>query len=215
MRGVETGEFRELVVVTPPGTAATAVLPLVVLLHGRGSDPSRFREFFRDYNQPARFVYLEAPVDEGDGRGWFSFRGKSSEELVTELRNLAQRIADQIETLRARYPSALAPVLVGFSQGGMLTWVVALEHEGIIRRAVVVGGTLWDAFVPTEAPQYPLPPIFVLHGEADPVIPVERGLRNVEHLERLGVVVKAETFRGVPHWISGEMKDALHDAVSQ
>lgn len=47
-------------------------LPLVLVLHGRGDRPQNFTKRLEGFSAPARFIYLEAPLDEGKGRGWFT-----------------------------------------------------------------------------------------------------------------------------------------------
>lgn len=190
-------------------------LPLVVALHGRGSRPASFARFFEDFRQPAWILLVEAPIDEGDGRAWWSFRGKTREAVKREMRTLAARIVATTEEVATTHRIAGKPLVMGFSQGAMLVYVLALEHGERFAAAVPVSGALFDSVLPPPGRRLDdVPPITALHGEADPVIPARFGLERLPLLAARGVPVTTETFPEVPHWIMGEMKDALYETLA-
>ncbi len=189
----------------------TDELPLVVALHGRGSDPERFARFFNDVTTPARLLLVEAPVEEGNGRAWFSFRGKSRTQLAREMRGLARRVIETTRQALDTHATQGPPVLTGFSQGAMLVYILAIEHPGTFRVAVPVSGALFESFLPQDARN--ATPLIVLHGEDDPVIPIRGGLRNIDALERAGADVTVRRFPEARHWIAGDMKTAMFEAL--
>ncbi|MEM9071905.1 MAG: prolyl oligopeptidase family serine peptidase [Myxococcota bacterium] len=195
------------------GATDSEPLPLVVALHGRGSDPERFARFFEDAPFKARLLLVEAPIDEGNGRAWFSFRGKGREELSAEMRGLAAQVVRSTEIAMAQHPTIGKPVVTGFSQGAMIVYILALEHGDRYDLAVPVSGTLFGSFVPNAEVQSP--PIVALHGEDDPIIPMRSGQRNLDALRRRGVDVSFHTFPEIPHWIMGAMKEKLHETLAE
>ncbi|MEO0325356.1 MAG: hypothetical protein AAF447_20530 [Myxococcota bacterium] len=195
------------------GAPEGAELPLVVALHGRGSDEVRFLRFFEGYPEPARILSVQAPVDEGNGRAWWSFRGKSGAEVAAEMRGLAARIIATTEQAMARYPTRGRPSLTGFSQGAMLVYLIALEHPRVFSRAVSVGGVLFDRFVPASLPAG-MPPFVALHGGRDPVISPAAERRSIARLRELGADARYREFEDVPHWIMGTLKDAFHEELA-
>ena len=195
------------------GAAADASLPLVVALHGRGSDEERFLSFFDGLSARVRVASLRAPIDEGNGFAWWSFRGKTSDEIRRECGRLSQRIVDTTTRLTTQYPTEGPVVLVGFSQGAMLAYLIALEHPTAFETVIPVGGVLFESWVPSRLPPG-FPHVVAFHGEDDPIIPVEAGRRSVSDLRRLGADAKIESYAGVPHWIMGDLKSELHRAIA-
>jgi len=192
------------------GATAADRLPLIVTLHGRGSDPAGFMRFFEDFPVPARFVHLEAPVDEGNGRAWFSFRNKTRDEIAAILHDLAARTIGSLEVALQRYPTVGEPAVIGFSQGAMVAYAAVLDRPDAFARLYPVSGVLFTSLLPVRPPSN-LPPAAVFHGERDPVIGVDTGRRSAERYRALGGKVRVHTFADVPHWIMGEMKTALHE----
>jgi len=191
-------------------------LPLVVALHGRGSTPASFARTFDGMTVPARILLVEAPIDEGDGRAWFTFRGKSRSEIAEDMRTLAARVVRTTDRAAETHRTVGKPAVMGFSQGAMLVYILALEHGDRFSAAVPVSGALFESFVPPpDRPLDDVPPITVLHGEADPVIPARFGLRRVDTLATRGAPVKIETFPEVPHWIMKGMKTALYRTLGE
>jgi predicted esterase len=47
--------------------------------------------------------------------------------------------------------------------------------------------------------------IFAQHGEADPLVPIERTRESVERLKALGVSVELRTYPGVSHAVTPVM----------
>ena len=194
------------------GAEESAELPMVVALHGRGSDEVRFLRFFEGFPEPVRVISVQAPIDEGNGRAWWSFRGKSGAEVAAEMRGLAGRILATTEQALARYPTRGRPALTGFSQGAMLVYLIALEHPRVFAKAVSVGGVLFDRFLPETLPAG-MPPLVALHGGRDPVIAPSSERRSIARLQALGADARYREFEDVPHWIMGTLKEAFHEEL--
>jgi phospholipase/carboxylesterase len=95
-------------------------------------------------------------------------------------------------------PERLA--LVGFSQGTMMSLHVGLARA--VKPAAIVG---YSGMLPGADGLGPLgrdaPPILLVHGDADPVIPVEATLAAAAALGRAGVCVQWHISGGVGHGI--------------
>ena len=68
-----TAVLPDPVVVTAGSVDPTA--PLVVLLHGRGSDERAVIELARELPQSAGYAAVRGPIAEGPGFAWFANRG--------------------------------------------------------------------------------------------------------------------------------------------
>ncbi len=195
------------------GAAAQDPLPLVLVLHGRGDRPANFTKRLEGFEQPARFVYLEAPIDEGKGRGWFKFdRGPGGWKRTSDtVKQLGERVVATLDALEEEHEVRGLPVLTGFSQGSMVLFAAILSHPDRFSFALPVSGALFESILPPdfESVAKTLPPVIAFHGDDDPIIPARASEEAVALLRAFGAQAEVRTFPEIPHWIMGDMKSAL------
>src|SRR4029079_16314755 len=103
------------------------------------------------------------------------------------VRALADRVVATADAIRAARPTRGRPVVMGFSQGGMLTWAVAVGHPRAIAAAFPVAGFLFPEIVEkTRVDVVATPPIVAFHGAADPLVSVDDERQGVRLLEKRG-----------------------------
>lgn len=194
--------------------APTDTLPMLVLIHGRGDKPAR-GWLPLSLSEPVRVIMPRAPMPFGDdGYSWFSIRaleasGPNGDKLARELKERADELTAALEVLRAQRPTRGLPIAGGFSQGGMLSYTLAVRHPEAFRALLPIAGLLPDALWPKAAPSTPPPPIRALHGTADPLVPIEAARAAVQHLAQTGYQAELREFEGVPHSITPEMLQVL------
>ncbi|WP_377640358.1 luciferase family protein [Oryzobacter terrae] len=144
--------------------------PLVVLLHGRGSNEQEIISLAPHLPGGVAYAAVRAPIAEGGGYAWFANRGigrpvaSSLEATMSWFRTWLDDVA----------PSGRPVVLVGFSGGAAFAGGLALADPARYAGAAVLHGTLpFDAGVPVEPSRLSHLPVFVAQGEADHVIPRE------------------------------------------
>ena len=154
--------------------------PLVVLLHGRGSDENDIITIAD--SMPAGPVYAapRAPIAEGGGYAWFANRGIG--------RPVAASLADTMAWFRTWLDQVAPPgrpvVLVGFSGGAAFAGGLVLDDPGRYAGAAILYGTLpFDAGVPTTSHRLDGTAVLVIHGDADDVIPRELLERTWTYLQ--------------------------------
>lgn len=145
-------------------------LPLVVLLHGRGSRETDIIALAGHFPAGASYAAVRAPIAEGPGFAWFANRGIG--------RPVAESLADTMAWFRTwlaeAAPAGRPVVLVGFSGGAAFAGGLVLSDPQRFAGAAILYGTLpFDAGVPTTAGCLRDVPVFVAQGEADHVIPAE------------------------------------------
>ncbi|MGF1468307.1 MAG: alpha/beta hydrolase [Sandaracinaceae bacterium] len=186
-------------------------LPLVITLHGRGATPESFQQFFEAMAHPARLIHLEAPIEEHDGRAWFTFWNHTPQGLANTMATLADRAAETARRVARDRPTRGRPVVTGFSQGAMLVYIMALRHPDAFAAYLPVSGVLPRAFTPDAGARLDdLPPIVAFHGEADPIIPLSAERRTIAMLRAHGANAEIRTFPDIPHWIMGALREDLH-----
>lgn len=193
------------------GADENEALPLVLAIHGLGDRPEDFAVLFDGLEAKARFVIPRAPRPYYGGYGWTLERA-SGGDLEALRRELNVR-AEQLETLLAAQLKTKktlgAPIAIGFSQGAMLTYLLATRAEPILGVAIPIAGLLLDEArlekrAPKEAPR-----IHAFHGDADPLIPFATGERTARKLAQRGYTITFHRGAGVPHRIPGAYRDTI------
>lgn len=144
--------------------------PLVVLLHGRGSDEREIASLAEHLPAGPAYAAVRAPIAEGGGFAWFANRGIG--RPVAE--SLAETMAWFREWLDEAAPAGRPVVLVGFSGGAAFAGGLILAEPGRYAGAAILYGTLpFDAGVPVVKGRLAGVPVFVAQGDTDTVIPRE------------------------------------------
>jgi phospholipase/carboxylesterase len=188
---------------------------LVVFLHGYGADGNDLIEIGRAWQQvlpQAAFVSPHAPEPCGQapvGRQWFPLTYRDPNERWIGVNKAAPTLERFLEAELARHklpPSALA--LVGFSQGTMMALHIGLRWP--VTPAAIVGysGLLVlppelnaEAFA---AEIKSRPPVLLVHGDRDDLIPVQALSQAAQGLAALEVPVEWHLSTGIGHGIDAE-----------
>ena len=153
--------------------------PLVVLLHGRGSNEHDIITLADGLPVSVTYAAVRAPISEGGGYAWFANRGIG--RPVAE--SLAETMAWFVTWLDDVAPAGRPVVLVGFSGGAAFAGGLVLDDPSRYAGAAILSGTLpFDAGVPTTAGRLDGVPVLVAHGDADDVIPRELLERTWQYL---------------------------------
>ncbi len=188
---------------------------LVVFLHGYGADGNDLIDIGRAWAGPlpdAAFVSPHAPRPCGQapsGREWFPLTMRDPGERwrgVTMAAPGRQTFLDAELARAGLPPSALA--LVGFSQGTMMALHVGLRR-GVAPAAIVgYSGLLAlpdNADPATFAAEIKSrPPVLLVHGDQDPLIPIDALFHAAQGLAALEVPVEWHISAGVGHGIDQE-----------
>jgi phospholipase/carboxylesterase len=195
--------------------AGGAAKQLVVFLHGYGADGNDLIEIGRAWQTllpQAAFVSPHAPEACGQaatGRQWFNLTFRDPNERWTGVNAAAptlERFLDSELQRRQLPPSAL--VLVGFSQGTMMALHVGLRRATAPAAIVGYSGLL---AVPEKADLEAFaaeirakPPILLVHGEQDDLIPAAALFHAAQSLAALDVPVEWHLSPGIGHGIDQE-----------
>ncbi|MFO1049511.1 MAG: prolyl oligopeptidase family serine peptidase [Geminicoccaceae bacterium] len=183
---------------------------LVVLLHGVGADGHDLLElaplFARDLPH-ARFVAPDGPqpCDMAPyGRQWFSLQERRPAAMLAGLTRTVPLVdAFLDEELRQAGLGDGALALVGFSQGTMTALHVGPRRPRAPAAILGFSGALLGADVlAAEARQRP--PVMLVHGDADDVVPVEAVFDAVAGLQAADIPVQWIVRPGLPHSIDPE-----------
>ncbi|MFZ5792611.1 MAG: alpha/beta hydrolase [Pseudomonadota bacterium] len=180
---------------------------LVVLLHGYGADGNDLIELaphWSDILPQAAFFSPHAPFPceaAPFGRQWFGFEGRDEKTLFAGAEAAGAILDKFLDLALAEFglpASKLA--LVGFSQGTMMALHVALRRSHAVAGIVGYSGAL---IAPERLAEElrSRPPVLLVHGDADPVVPFPAMAAAAQTLTALGVPVETERRPGLPHAI--------------
>ena len=188
----------DLTMLAHPPSVASPHPPLMVLLHGAGADETDMIGLWKQL--PAQFAVV-SPRGPFGGSGWRWYRKGATQDHDLEL---SRKIVDLVvESAIKRFDADPKRVFIGgFSQGGVMTYEVALHEPGRYRGAVVMSGTLFPSALAGDPPGPNGTPFFVAHGTSDPVIPFGSAAAAKATLEKRGIAVTFEPYQGMAHAIS-------------
>lgn len=198
--------------VLPRGVSREAELPMIVFFHGRAAVPELAEMPYLGIETPFRFIAVMGPVPLEGGYAWIpmSAAGGESPELLSATIARADELALFIEEIVRLHPTRDRPILVGFSQGGMMALSIALRHPDLARAAFASSSYLPPSIVPGTRGG---PPLRLLHGQDDPVLLVGRTEESVQLLIERGFDVEFEVYPGVAHELSPAMENDLRSAI--
>jgi phospholipase/carboxylesterase len=187
--------------------AGGAPRQLVVLCHGLGADGNDLIDLAPSWAVAAPhalFISPHAPMPfEGapHGRQWFPLTDRSPAAIEAGARQARVALDAFLDTTLAELglpPDAY--VLMGFSQGAMISLYTGLRRPVPPRVILAYSGVLAGAeSLPKEI--VGRPPVLLVHGEADQVVPVAATRAAEQVLRGLGVEVQALYCPDLPHGI--------------
>jgi phospholipase/carboxylesterase len=150
--------------------------PLVVLLHGRGSDANDIIALADHLPSTFGYAAVRAPIAEGGGYAWFANRGIG--------RPVGDSLAAALVWFRSWLDTIDRPiVLVGFSGGAAFAGALLLTEPARFAGTAILLGTLpFDAGIPTEAGRLAGSSVFLALGDHDTVIPADLQERTWTYL---------------------------------
>ena len=153
--------------------------PVIILLHGVGSNEQDLFSLADQLPADALIISARAPIQlSGNGYGWYhidySNAARSGNATEAERsRLLIGQFIDQV--LRLYHPDPAAVYLMGFSQGAIMSYSLAITEPQKIKGIIVLSGKVLDEIKPKVSYNDKLKKvaIFIGHGTADHVLPIQ------------------------------------------
>lgn len=184
---------------------------VVVFLHGYGADGDDLlgiAETLAPHLPDTLFLAPDAPeecVTNPFGRQWFPIPWLDGSAPAEAAKSLAQSCKDLNAFLDAVLEAeGIAPAqlaLFGFSQGSMMAYQVAPRRAEALAGVVAFSGRLLHADA-LAAEAVCKPPMLVLHGNTDQIVPFGDMKLAVDALTAAGFETEAHVMQGTGHGIS-------------
>ena len=168
--------------------------PLLILCHGYGSDENDLFAFASELPKELYIISLRAPIPiQPYGHAWYAInfdavQGKwSDNEQAIKSRDL---IANFIDEASKKLPINSKNIsLLGFSQGSILSYAVALTYPEKIKNIIALSGYInQDIFtIKKNLDNYKHLDFYCSHGSVDQVIPAEWAQKTPELLSSIGI----------------------------
>lgn len=182
---------------------------LVVVCHGVGADGHDVIDLAPSWAHALPNALWVAPhgpepcdmAPGGFGRQWFSLQDRTPAVLEAGARRAAPLLdAYVLAELQRAGLGEDAVALAGFSQGAMMVLHAGLRRQPPPRGILAYSGALLDT--PTLAQECSgHPPVLLVHGRDDEVVPFARGPAAEASLQRVGVPVQTLWCPGLGHAI--------------
>lgn len=189
--------------------------PLLILLHGVGSNEQHMFSLAESIPDKYLVVSVRGPLSLGIGSyAWFQVDFSTGQPVIN---------AEQAEQSRLKIISFIDELklledfddkqiyLMGFSQGGIMSYSVALTAPEKITRIAVMSGRLLPEVKPLIASNDKLKQlkVFVSHGKSDNVLSYQYAIDAVDYLKSKDVYTEFHTYEE-GHSINSQM---LQDVV--
>lgn len=178
----------------------------IIWMHGLGADANDFVPIVPELDlrdcPTIRFVFPNAPQIPVTLNGgyimpaWYDIAAAGTDIQRREDEAGLRKSQEQIEALIAREiergVSANKIVIAGFSQGCAMSLQVGLRHPHSLAGIMCLSGylPLADKIANERHAANQNTPIFMAHGTADPVVPLQRAEQSREVLKQLGYQIE-------------------------
>jgi phospholipase/carboxylesterase len=197
----------------------TSESPLLLLLHGFGSNESDLHSFANYLPENHYIVSIRAPFKlPNGGFAWYNI---SFDEDMNKFNDHEQAkdsinmIINFIEELSNKYLIDKDKIsLLGFSQGTILSYALCLNYPEKFKNIIGFSGYIDEAMINIESENtdYSKLNLYISHGKDDPVIPVDWARKSTEVLKRnkikysfnefnSGHTISAENFYDFKNWL--------------
>jgi len=168
--------------------------PLLIMLHGYGSDENDLFSFANELPEELFIISVKAPYQmQPYGNAWYAInfdadRGKwnDNDQAKESLELIATFIDEAVNNYAVNKNNV---TLLGFSQGTILSYAVALKHPQKVKNIVALSGYINQDILPEDIKQkdYSNLDFYCSHGSVDQVIPVDWARQTTPFLSSLNI----------------------------
>lgn len=202
-----------------PISGGSEPYPLLVLLHGLGSNEDDLYSFAPHMDKKLLVASVRAPYQIGPNKySWYDLDLNGGDFIYSfsKLKESQGKLLKFIEYLKSEHNIDDDKVFVGgFSQGAIMSLSTALIHSDKIAGAMVLSGDLLDE-VEDELENKSLDDnlkVYMSHGRSDNVLPFAEAEKDAKYLSALNIQFEKHWFDS-KHSISRENFISLNQWLS-
>ncbi len=192
--------------------------PLLVLLHGYGSNEADLFSFAEALPKEYLIISAQAPYGMGFGQyAWYAIdfdakNGKFSD--IPQAIASRDKIMNFITSLKEKHTFDSKQVtLLGFSQGAILSYSLALTYPEKIKQVIALSGYHNEAISkkPIKWELAKTIPFFSSHGTVDQVLPVSKARETVALFKEKACDISYHEYPNLGHGVSPENFEDLKE----
>ena len=168
-----------------------------MLLHGYGSNENDLFSFQRFFPKNHTIVSFRAPLTVFEGMyAWYEIYFENNVKSFNEntAKNSSDEIVDEIKLICKQYNCDINNItLIGFSQGAILGYSIAISNPGLIKNLVALSGYVEEKIIDFKNQKINTS-IYISHGESDEVIPYLESKQTLDVLDKNGIKYNYNSF---------------------
>ncbi|MGS2726078.1 alpha/beta hydrolase [Psychroserpens sp. BH13MA-6] len=175
-------------------SSLTSNAPLLIMCHGYGSDENDLFSFANELPEELFVISLKAPHPmQPFGNAWYAINFDAQQNKwndVDQAKESRDLIANFIEEACNQFPVDKENVtLLGFSQGTILSYAVALTYPEKVKNIIALSGYISEDMIEIHenTEDYNHLDFYCSHGSADQVIPVDWARKAPKFLDQLNI----------------------------
>nr|WP_321223907.1 alpha/beta fold hydrolase [uncultured Psychroserpens sp.] len=168
--------------------------PLLIMLHGYGSDENDLFSFAQELPEELFIISVRAPHPmQPYGNAWYAINFDANQNKWNDVEQAVEsrdNIAKFIDEACAEYPVNKDNVtLLGFSQGTILSYAVALTYPEKVKNIIALSGYVSDDMLndDLESKDFSNLDFYCSHGSVDQVIPIDWARKAPVFLDKLNI----------------------------
>ncbi|HSY61687.1 MAG TPA: dienelactone hydrolase family protein [Cytophaga sp.] len=197
--------------------------PIIILLHGYGSNETDLFELANGLDQRFITFSIRAPFKGSEiGYSWYDLEFLPNKQVTcnySQLKESKAKILSFISHACSAYKADSTKVfLMGFSQGAIMAYDIALTNPKKINGAMVLSGRLLEETQKTKLDAASISKLkfFIAHGFSDNIIDIKEAEKANEFLKSKNIKDVVYKNYEMPHSISGgELNDIKKWLVKQ
>lgn len=184
-----------------PNSVASKKPPVLFMLHGYGSNEEDLFSFASELPGELFVISIRAPYRlEPFGNAWYSINfdadyGKWN-DVEQAKESIGKILAFMDEAIAAYHVDAENVTLLGFSQGTILSYALAISYPYKVKNIIALSGYIDEAMLASNFGDndHSQLSFYCSHGQVDQVIPLEWAQKAPEFLKKMGISHQYEEF---------------------
>jgi len=163
---------------------------LLLMLHGYGSNEEDLFSFANELPEELLIISARAPLSLGYGSyAWYHIYLNAEQSKSSDIPQAIQSrelVANLVDELQVKYHfNPEKSMIMGFSQGAILSYAVALSYPEKIKNILALSSYINPEMITISSDTLTLQKLdfFCSHGSVDTVIPVEWARKSIEYLK--------------------------------
>ncbi|PQJ78109.1 alpha/beta hydrolase [Polaribacter porphyrae] len=166
--------------------------PLLILLHGYGSNEQDLFSFADELPDELLIVSAQAPNSMGfGGYAWYAINFDDVNGKFSDLKQAKEsiiKIADFIDEIKEKYnTNPDKTFLLGFSQGAILSYSLSFMYPNKVNYILALSGYINKDMIPKNISKNIKTEYYCSHGSVDQVLPVDWARNSKPFLDNLGL----------------------------